>query len=85
MLAVEAHMADVDLLLLQGMAHKAAKRIVADAADKSAVAAKAGDTDRHVSRGAAGAAQQAAFALGQQVHYRVSQNPNFCIHVENSP
>lgn len=85
MLAVEAHMADVDLLLLQGMAHKAAKRIVADAADKSAVAAKAGDTDRHVSRGAAGAAQQAAFALRQQVHYRVSQNPNFCIHVENSP
>jgi hypothetical protein len=40
-LIVEIHMADVDLLLLQGMAHKAAKRVVADAADKSAVAAKA--------------------------------------------
>lgn len=44
MLAVEAHMADVDQLLLQGVAHKAAKRIVADAPDKPADAAKTGDT-----------------------------------------
>ncbi len=37
-LIVEIHMADVDLLLLQGMTHVAAKRVTADAADKSAVA-----------------------------------------------
>lgn len=85
MLAVEVHMADVDLLLLQGMTHKAAKRIVADASDKPAVSAKAGDAYRYVSRRAAGALQQAAFALRQQVHHRVAQNPNFCIHAENSP
>lgn len=54
MLAVEVHMADVDLLLLQGMTHKAAKRIVADASDKPAVSAKAGDAYRYVSRRAAG-------------------------------
>ena len=47
---VKIHMADVDLLLLQGMTHVAAKRVTADAADKSAVAAKAGNPYRHVSR-----------------------------------
>lgn len=51
---VKIHMADVDLLLLQGMTHVAAKRVTADAADKSAVAAKAGNPYRHVSRRACG-------------------------------
>jgi hypothetical protein len=54
MLTVKAHMADIDLLLLQGMAHKTTKRIVADAPDKPAVAAKASNAYRHVSRCAAG-------------------------------
>ncbi|BDH20706.1 hypothetical protein PrNR1418_39970 (plasmid) [Providencia rettgeri] len=81
-LIVEIHMADVDLLLLQGMTHVAAKRVTADAADKSAVAAKAGNPYRHVSRRASRALQQAPFALRQQVHHRVAQNPNFCIHAK---
>ena len=85
MLAVEAHVADVDQLLLQRVAHKAAKRVVTDAPDKPADAAKTGDTYRHVGRRAAGAAQQTAFALRQQVNYRISQNPNFCNHAEKSP
>jgi hypothetical protein len=63
------------------MAHKAAKGIVADAADKPAVAAKASNAYRHVSRCAAGTLQKAALAFRQQVHHRIAQNPNFCIHV----
>jgi hypothetical protein len=72
--------ADVHLLLAQSLLHKAAKGIVADAADKPAVAAQAGDTYRHVGRRAAGALQQATAAFRQQVHYRIAKNPNFCIH-----
>jgi hypothetical protein len=63
-----------------GYAHKAAKGIVADAADKPAVAAKAGDAYRHVGRRAAGdtAAGGRRFpAAGPPPH---PQNPNFCIH-----
>jgi hypothetical protein len=59
-----------------GYAHKAAG-IVADAADKPAVAAKAGDTYRHVGRRAAGTLQQATFAFRQQVHYRIPRTQTF--------
>ena len=58
----------------------AVTRIVADAADKPAVATQAGDTYRHIGRCAAGTLQQATAAFRQQVHYRIPKHPNFCIH-----
>jgi hypothetical protein len=60
--------------------HKTPKGIVADAADKPAVAAQAGDAYRHIGRRAAGALQQATAAFRQQVHHRIAKYPYFCIH-----
>ena len=60
--------------------HKAAEGIVADAADKSALSAEAGNPYRDVGRRAAWTLQQPPSALRQQVHHRISDHPNFCVH-----
>ena len=80
MLRIAAHVAGIHLFLAQSVLHKAAKRIVADAADKPAVATQAGDTYRHIGRRAAGTLQQATAAFRQQIHYRIPKHPYFCIH-----
>ncbi|GKO50132.1 hypothetical protein MS6016_00300 [Klebsiella variicola] len=81
---IEAHKIHIDLLLRQGVTHKAAERIVADAADKAAVAAEPRHADRDVGRCAAGALQQAALAIGQEINDRIAEYPDFSIHSTNS-
>jgi hypothetical protein len=77
---VEAHKIHIDLFLRQGVAHKATERIVADAADKPAVAAEPRHADRDVGRRAAGALQQAALSVGQEIDDRIAEYPDFTIH-----
>ncbi|MNI45425.1 hypothetical protein D3C81_1368460 [compost metagenome] len=48
-------MADVDLLFAQYLLQESAETILAYPADKGAVAAQAGDADRHIGRSATGA------------------------------
>ena len=81
---VEAHIIHIDLLLRQGVTHKAAEGIVADAANKPAVAAEPRHADRDVGRCAAGALQQAALAIGQEINDRIAEYPDFSIHSTNS-
>ena len=66
------------------MTHKAAEGIVADAANKPAVAAEPRHADRDVGRCAAGALQQAALAIGQEINDRIAEYPDFSIHSTNS-
>ncbi|GKI55659.1 hypothetical protein NUKP23_04460 [Klebsiella variicola] len=81
---IEAHVIHIDLLLRQGVTHKAAEGIVADAANKPAVAAEPRHADRDVGRCAAGALQQATLAIGQEINDRIAEYPDFSIHSTNS-
>ncbi|BFF45477.1 hypothetical protein KP190043_38700 [Klebsiella pneumoniae subsp. pneumoniae] len=81
---IEAHIVHIHLLLRQGVTHKTAEGIVADAADKPAVTAEARHADRHVGRRAAGALQQAALSIGQEIDDRIAEYPDFSIHTTSS-
>ncbi|SSI83981.1 Uncharacterised protein [Acinetobacter baumannii] len=81
---IEAHIVHIHLLLRQGVTHKTAEGIVADAADKPAVTAEPRHADRHVGRRAAGALQQAALSIGQEIDDRIAEYPDFSIHTTSS-
>ncbi len=81
---IEAHIVHIHLLLRQGVTHKAAEGIVADAADKPAIAAEPRHADRDVGRRAAGALQQAALSVGQEIDDRIAEYPDFTIHRTSS-
>lgn len=62
---VKTHPLHINLLIRQRFVHKAAKRIVANPANKGTFSAQSGDADRHICRCTAGALQQFTFPLWQ--------------------